>query len=79
MLKTNELRDPASCLNKAADDEPVFVLLARDPCAAQTVRAWASMSNGVHSDKKRAEALRCADLMDSYRQTRTPPTTESKA
>ena len=40
MLKQNELSNPNSCLNKAKDDELIFVLLARDPAAPEAVRAW---------------------------------------
>lgn len=42
MLKRDELSQPDSCLNKAGDDELIFVLLARDPAAADTVRYWAA-------------------------------------
>lgn len=28
------------CFYRALDDEPIFVLLARDPCFAETIRAW---------------------------------------
>lgn len=40
MIKSKELSDPTSCLNKADDDELLFVLLGRDPAAAAAVRAW---------------------------------------
>lgn len=40
MRKIDELANPNSCLNKARDDELLFVLLARDPAAPATVRAW---------------------------------------
>jgi hypothetical protein len=38
--KIDELTDPESCLSKAKDDELIFVLLARDPCAASAVEHW---------------------------------------
>ena len=41
MLKRDELSNPNSCLNRAADDEPVFVLRANDENAAPAVAAWA--------------------------------------
>ena len=28
------------CFYRALDDEPIFVLLARDPCFAETIRGW---------------------------------------
>lgn len=67
MIKSLELCDPGSCLNKAAPDEPVFVLRAKDPRAAQAVRLWAAMSAGRHEDSKINEALALADQMDEWR------------
>jgi hypothetical protein len=46
MKKTDELTDPSSCINKAADDEPVFVLRANDPLAAGVVDYWANQAEG---------------------------------
>ncbi len=40
MRKRDELTDPKSCLNRAGDDEWVFVLLGRDAAAPTTVLAW---------------------------------------
>jgi len=40
MRKRDELADPTSCLNRARDDEFVFVLLDRDDAALDTVRDW---------------------------------------
>ena len=40
MLKRLEISDPTSCLNKAAENELIFVLLERDAAAAATVRFW---------------------------------------
>lgn len=40
MQKSEELKDPASCLNKARDDEPIFVLRGIDPAAPAAVEAW---------------------------------------
>lgn len=40
MLKRHELTDPKSCLNKASDEENLFVLLGRDPAAPAAIRAW---------------------------------------
>lgn len=68
MLKCDELKDPKSCFNKAAPEEPVFVLRAKDAVAAQTVRHWATMAVGVHEPKKIESALQLADAMDTWRQ-----------
>lgn len=37
MIKRDEVSNPNSCLNRAKDDEMVFVLLARDEAAAHMV------------------------------------------
>lgn len=67
MRKAEELRSERSCLNKAAPNEPIFVLRGKDPLAAITVRHWATMSEGVHEPEKLAEARALADLMDRWR------------
>lgn len=67
MIKRDELKTPTSCLNKAAPDEPVFVLRAKDAMAAQAVRHWATMSEGEHEAAKLAEARKLADEMDEWR------------
>ena len=69
MRRIDEVRNPLSCLNKAKDDELIFVLLARDPCAVETVRFWAStrVSKGINkpTDQKIAEALAWADKVEA--------------
>lgn len=40
MLKRQELSDPNSCLNRAKDNEMIFVLLGRDPASPETIRFW---------------------------------------
>lgn len=42
MIKRDEISDPYSCLNRASDDEPIFVLRAHDKIAPYVVRQWAS-------------------------------------
>lgn len=68
-LKHIELANPASCLNKAAHDEPVFVLRANDPLAAQAVRLWAAMAIGGahHEPGKVQNALKLAEEMEQWR------------
>lgn len=61
------------CYAKAAPDEPMFVLLGRDPDAALAVAFWAVLRFlrtgqplvGDEADKI-AEALACANTMDQY-------------
>jgi hypothetical protein len=73
MNKADNLRNPTSCLNKAAADEPLFILRAKDPLAAQAVRHWATMSDGNHEPEKIAQALKAADEMDAWRKRNQPP------
>jgi len=66
MLKRAELATQTSCLNKADPEEPIFVLRANDPLAAQAVRLWAAMAHNVHEPEKVAEALRVAQYMQDW-------------
>lgn len=70
MLKEQELTDPESCLNKAREDEPIFVLLARDAAAAHAIRCWAmrrvEMRLNQASDLQIREALSWADRIDQF-------------
>lgn len=47
MKKVDEISNPTSCLNKASDDEPLFVLRAHDRLAPATVRDWAHRAKGL--------------------------------
>jgi hypothetical protein len=40
VIKSEELSNPNSCLNKAKDNEWIFVLLERDPALVATLRKW---------------------------------------
>ena len=40
-VKAFERANPSSCWNKAAEDEPVFVLRSNDELAPDLVEAWA--------------------------------------
>ena len=70
--KVDHLADPNSCMGRAAEDEPVFVLRAKDLCAAAVVRFWANMASEVHDPGKVADARAVADAMDKYRDERWP-------
>ena len=72
------------CYEHADPDEPMFVLLARDRCAPEVVRTWATMrENKLRASDvtctpgevmaeldQIAEARRCADLMEVWRDSR---------
>lgn len=68
MRKTEELSNPNSCLNKAKNDELVFVLLARDSVSAETIRFWCQKrvqyKKNAPNDPQILEALACADKME---------------
>ena len=68
--KSEELRNDHSCLNKADADEPIFVLRAHDPLAAQTIRLWAAMAAGVHEDDKVTQALIDAEAAERWHEDR---------
>lgn len=70
------------CLGKSQDDEPVFVLVARDRCAAAIIREWADRVGQASAQRsivigrpvipdalnvKLAEARAIADAMDAWR------------
>jgi hypothetical protein len=57
------------CLGRAAGDEPIFVLRAKDPAAAVAVRLWVQLvtSFAMHEPEKSREALELADRMVAWR------------
>ena len=66
------------CYTAAEPDEPMFVLLARDPLAPELIRNWAyqrttKLTEGgrkiltLKQAAKIHEALQCADNMDAWR------------
>jgi hypothetical protein len=71
--RMTELRD--GCFARAMDDEPMFVLLARDTRASQHVRDWATQRKAdISMGKKPAsdmvqvdDAFATADKMDAWR------------
>ena len=40
MRKEEELNNPTSCLNRAADNEMLFVLMGKDLATPETIRFW---------------------------------------
>lgn len=75
MIKSAELAGP-SCLTRAADDEPLFVLRANDYAAPGLVREWA-VTYRLHKGgeeamtsaqmAKYAEALLIASQMEHWK------------
>jgi hypothetical protein len=64
-------QDPGSfdCYAKAAPDEPLFVLLARDSLAPELVEVWAERREaaGNANPVKLAEARACAASMREWK------------
>ena len=59
------------CYANAEPDEPMFVLLARDPDAPLLVMAWAQLrEDRGENPAKVAEARACAAQMDAWRAER---------
>lgn len=62
-----------SCLQKAGDEEPIFVLRAQDILAPYCVRYWAERAiyEGVPANKI-DEALELADKMEEWPNRKIP-------
>lgn len=73
MRKRDELADPESTLNRAAEEEPLFVIRAKDKLSASMVRQWAEAAamTGAHEPEKIQEARQLAEIMESWRQENT--------
>jgi len=61
MLKRDELTNPASCLNRARDDEMTFVLLGRDAAAPVAIRAWIEERIRIGKNRRDDEQIREAE------------------
>ena len=73
MKKIKELTDPNSCLSKAADDEPLFILRAQDELAPAVVRHWAMLARAskvAHEKVKEADHL--AGEMEQWPKRKLP-------
>lgn len=59
---------PFDCYANAEGDEPMFVLLARDPDAPRLVRDWVNARHERGEDQQKlVEALDCANAMEAWR------------
>lgn len=69
MRKKHETFDSNSCLNRAKDDEILFVLLGRDKTAPATIRFWCGQrilsGKNKQDDPQIVDALKCARLMET--------------
>ena len=74
MLKRDEVAIPTSCLNKARDEEWIFILLARDPAAPAAIRAWVAervrLGKNKITDAQVTSALAAATRMEREAEAR---------
>ena len=72
MRKKDELTIEDSCINKAKDDEMIFVLRGKDPQAPGLILEWCArrVKDGQNkvADGKIQEALQCARIMEIERE-----------
>lgn len=71
MKKKDELMQQG-CLNKAADDEMLFVLRAQDKSAPKVVLHWIAKNFDTASEEKIREAFECAIEMKKYPNKKNP-------
>jgi hypothetical protein len=75
MRKFEELAARSSCLNRAKDEDMLFVLLGPDPAAPAAIRAWIAerirLGKNQFGDLKLVEALECARVMEEEQQRGT--------
>lgn len=58
------------CYSRAEPDEPMFILLGRDPIGAMLVGLWVDVAERLGKDpEKIAEARNCAYDMQRYAET----------
>jgi hypothetical protein len=69
------LRRGEGCLGRAAMDEPVFILRAKDPAATLVVRIWCQIAHGqgLHEPDKITDAFALAQQMDDWRKAHFEP------
>ena len=69
MRKLDEIALPSSCLNRARDDEYLFVLLGRDIASPGTIRDWVrrriALGKNKPDDPQMLEALETAAAIDA--------------
>lgn len=56
----------SQCLLKAGDDEPIFVLRAKDPTSPEIIRAWVHSNATLQPKDKLLGALQVAEEMEEW-------------
>ncbi len=63
----------STCLIKSLDDEPVFVLRAKDPTAPEIITTWCAKNYGIQPEEKLTGAMAIAQEMQEYRRANFLP------
>lgn len=73
-MGTKQNPGPFDCYAKAKPDEPMFVLLARDPLAPEIVRRWAELrkKRSGGADSKSIHAFCVASNMENWARAPKP-------
>lgn len=58
MIKKDEASKSNSCFNRAKDDEPVFVILARDVTAPYVINSWINRRLATGKNKSKDKQIR---------------------
>lgn len=72
MIKAEEVARPTSCLNKAGEDEMLFVLRAQDESAPRAIMQWITTNFETCSEDKLKEAFNCALRMRRHPNRKMP-------
>lgn len=59
-------KNESVCLKNAKEDEPVFVLLARDASSAKVIIHWIAKNFDTCNEEKLRDAFECALAMKAY-------------
>lgn len=70
--------DNLSCLAKKDHDEPMFIILGRDPDGGNIVRMWGNRRIEAGDVEHGNKALIIADMMDKWAETHKPRTAPQK-
>lgn len=75
-METKDNPNPGGCLAKALPDEPMFILLGRDPSAPDAIRRWCELRalDSVSGEKRQDaeqldEAFLTAEAMEAWRES----------
>jgi hypothetical protein len=66
MNKRENIENMSSCLNKAHENEPIFVLRGYDPLAAHIVESWAEYYKATHEGAGTLTPARFAKYNDAW-------------